>query len=233
MEKLKITILSGAGMSADSGLKTFRDSNGLWEEHSIYEVATPEAFARQPELVHRFYNLRRAQLKEAMPNPGHIALQLLEDVADVDIITQNVDNLHERGGSTSVIHLHGELTKVRSSLDENYIEDWGYEELNANTPCPGGGYWRPHIVWFGEEVPLLQKAAEIVSQCDELWVIGTSLQVYPAAGLLDLVPRNASIHLFDVEEPSHRWTSKVVFHKGKAGQVIPEYIHKRFNIRSN
>ncbi|OYU83898.1 MAG: NAD-dependent protein deacylase [Flavobacterium sp. BFFFF2] len=183
MKKNKIVVLTGAGMSAESGLKTFRDADGLWEGHSIYDVATPEAWQRNPQLVNDFYNQRRQQLLQVVPNQGHLALAQLEDMAEVIIITQNVDDLHERAGSTQVLHLHGELLKVRSSNNRHEIYPWT-SDLSATDVDQEGFPLRPHIVWFGEEVPALQAAAKLVQAADYVAVIGTSLQVYPAAGLL-------------------------------------------------
>ena len=192
-----IVVISGAGISAESGLSTFRDSNGLWENHSIYEVATPEAFARDPELVHRFYNARRRQLAEVDPNAAHLALAQLEQRFRVSIITQNVDNLHERAGSTEVLHLHGELTKARSSRDYRLIYDVGYRDLAVDEVCELGTPLRPHVVWFGESVPMIEPAMQLVASADHVLVIGTSLQVYPAAGLVDLVQETARLTVID------------------------------------
>lgn len=196
-EKEKIVVLSGAGVSAESGLRTFRDSDGLWEEHSIYDVATPEAWARDPELVLRFYNERRQQLGEVEPNEAHRSIAALETHYDVTVITQNVDDLHERGGSSEVVHLHGQLTKVRSSVDGSDIRDIGYAPLRLGDLCAKGFQLRPHIVWFGEEVPMMDRAVGIVAQADILIIIGTSLQVYPAAGLMHLCPPRCRRYLID------------------------------------
>lgn len=179
----KLVVLSGAGMSADSGLKTFRDSGGLWEGHDVMQVASPEAYAREPELVLKFYNERRRQLKSAVPNAGHRALAFLESHFDVHIVTQNVDDLHERAGSTRVLHLHGELLKVRSTGPKETVYAWE-DDLLPKDRCEEGYPLRPHIVWFGEPVPLLEEAAGLAMQADLLIVVGTSLQVYPAAGLI-------------------------------------------------
>ena len=179
----KIVILSGAGMSADSGLKTFRDADGLWEGHDVMEVASPQGFARNPELVLDFYNQRRRQLREAKPNAGHLALVELEAVYDVSIVTQNVDDLHERAGSSDVIHLHGELFKIRSTGNPQDVREWK-EDICIGDLCEQGHQLRPHIVWFGEDVPLLHQAAELTQQADLLIVIGTSMQVYPASSLI-------------------------------------------------
>jgi NAD-dependent deacetylase len=194
--KQKITVLSGAGMSADSGIKTFRDANGLWEGHDVTEVASPEGFAQNPDLVLNFYNQRRRQLLNVVPNPGHFALADLEKYYQVDIVTQNVDDLHERAGSTRVMHLHGELLKARSTGPKKTILNW-QSDLNTSHTCPNGYPLRPHIVWFGEDVPLFPEAVKIVAQADLIIVVGTSLQVYPAASLLNNIRPNAHIFFID------------------------------------
>lgn len=180
----KIVVLTGAGMSADSGIKTFRDADGLWEGHDVMEVASPYGFARNPAVVLDFYNQRRRQLLEVAPNPGHKFLVELEKHFNVTIITQNIDDLHERAGSSRVLHLHGELFKVRSTGDTTMVLEWK-KDLNLGDRCPKGYQLRPHIVWFGEEVPLLSEASRITETADILIIIGTSMQVYPAAGLLN------------------------------------------------
>ena len=190
--KAKVVVLTGAGISAESGLLTFRDAGGLWEGHKVEDVATPEAFARDPQLVLNFYNQRRAQLQQVTPNPAHLALVDLEQAYDVHIITQNVDDLHERAGSSHILHLHGELTKVRSSVNENYVIAWdGDQQLDDKDPQ---GYpMRPFIVWFGEAVPLIENAVSIIANADVVLVVGTSMQVYPAASLLDYAPLNIPV----------------------------------------
>jgi NAD-dependent deacetylase len=192
----KIVVLSGAGISAESGIKTFRDADGLWEGHNVMDVATPEGWLKNPELVLDFYNQRRRQLHEVEPNLGHQILAALETDFQVNIITQNVDNLHEKSGSTSVLHLHGELLKVRSTKDSNYILDWN-DDLNLGNVDDKGNQLRPHIVWFGEEVPALEQAVVIVQKADVLIIIGTSLQVYPAASLMHFAPENIPIYYVD------------------------------------
>ncbi|GJN60084.1 SIR2 family NAD-dependent protein deacylase [Elizabethkingia anophelis] len=192
----KIVVLSGAGISAESGIKTFRDSNGLWENHKIEDVASPEGFARNPELVLEFYNLRRRQLSEVNPNEAHYILAELQKDFDVHIITQNVDDLHERAGSENIIHLHGELKKARPVNDEESIIPWE-GDLNLGDLDENGIQLRPHIVWFGEMVPEMENAATIASTADILLVIGTSLQVYPAASLLHYVPAGCEIFVID------------------------------------
>lgn len=194
--KKKLVVLSGAGISAESGLKTFRDSDGLWEGHRVEDVATLEGFKRDPEKVLRFYNERRRQMFEAFPNRAHILLAELEKFFNVWIVTQNVDDLHERAGSHNVIHLHGELLKARSSVQKELVYPWTKDILIGDL-CEHGFQLRPHIVWFGEEVPLIALAAEIVKTADLLVVIGTSLQVYPAAGLIAYASDHASIFYID------------------------------------
>lgn len=183
----KIIVLTGAGMSAESGINTFRDHNGLWENHRVEDVATPEAWQKDPALVNEFYNQRRKQLMEVKPNAGHLALVELEKNFDVQIITQNVDDLHERAGSKNVLHLHGELKKVRSSVDPDLIFELENWELKIGDLCPKGSQLRPHIVWFGEHVPMIETAIEMASQANILVVIGTSMAVYPAASLVHYV----------------------------------------------
>jgi len=192
----KIVVLTGAGISAESGIKTFRDADGLWEGHDVMEVASPEGFAANPELVFDFYNQRRKQLLEVKPNKAHYNLVELEENFDVEIVTQNVDDLHERAGSKNVLHLHGELLKVRSTVNENVVLDWK-EDLILGDTCPKGNQLRPHIVWFGEMVPMLEKAVGIVAKADVLVIIGTSMQVYPAASLVDYVLENTPIYFID------------------------------------
>ncbi|MGY8915554.1 MAG: SIR2 family NAD-dependent protein deacylase [Flavobacteriales bacterium] len=192
----KIVVLTGAGVSAESGLKTFRDSNGLWEGYDVMEVATPQGYANNPTLVLNFYNQRRKQLFDVIPNEAHLALVQLEESYEVTIITQNVDDLHERAGSSNVIHLHGELLKVRSSIDPDMIIDWK-TDLKIGDTCDQGSQLRPHIVWFGEEVPMLDKAIEITQEADILMIIGTSMQVYPAASLVHFAPTLSPIYFID------------------------------------
>ena len=196
MVKKRIVVLTGAGISAESGLKTFRDANGLWEGHDVMEVASPQGFASNPELVLEFYNQRRRQLLKVGPNEGHRALANLEAYFEVDIITQNVDNLHEKAGSTQVLHLHGELLKVRSTKDEHHVLNWT-KDLVIGDLDENGHQLRPHIVWFGEMVPLLEPAIEITAKADILIIIGTSMQVYPAASLINYVPKNTPIYFID------------------------------------
>jgi NAD-dependent deacetylase len=189
-------VLTGAGISAESGIKTFRDADGLWEGYNITEVATPEGFRKNPKLVLDFYNERRKQLLEVSPNKAHYNLVDLEKEFDVEIITQNIDNLHERAGSTKVTHLHGELLKVRSSVDESLILKWE-KDLVLGDLCAKKSQLRPHIVWFGEMVPMLEKAIEITEKAAILVIIGTSMQVYPAASLIDYIKPNTPIYFLD------------------------------------
>lgn len=192
----KIVVLSGAGVSAESGLKTFRDENGLWEGHDVMAVATPEGFRKNPELVLDFYNQRRRQLKNVQPNAAHKTIAELEEHFDVHVITQNVDDLHERSGSSKVLHLHGELFKVRPVNNPNLILDWK-EDLSLKDKDENGNQLRPHVVWFGEAVPMMENAIKIVEKADIVIVIGTSLQVYPAAGLMNYARHNIPIYLID------------------------------------
>lgn len=200
--KKQIVFFTGAGMSAESGLATFRDMGGLWEQYEITDVATPEAWARDQQLVLDFYNQRRKQLLQCEPNNGHKLIASLESDYDVKIVTQNVDDLHERAGSSNVLHLHGELMKVRSSKDENLVKQLDGWELKQGDLCELGSQLRPHIVWFGEAVPEMDNAIPIVQSADVFVVIGTSLNVYPAAGLVDLVKPGAKIFVIDPNTPN-------------------------------
>ncbi len=192
----KMVVLTGAGMSAESGIKTFRDHDGLWENHDVMEVASPEGWARDPELVLRFYNLRRKKLREVLPNAGHEGLVELEKHFDVQIITQNVDDLHERAGSSKILHLHGELRKVRSTRHPELIYAWE-NDLHLGDRCERGSQLRPHIVWFGEPVPMIEPAAMEMMQAEIVVIIGTSMQVYPAAGLVGLAPEGVPVYYID------------------------------------
>jgi NAD-dependent deacetylase len=196
-QKKRLVVLSGAGVSAESGIKTFRDSGGLWEGHDVMEVASPEGWSRNQALVQDFYNQRRKQAIDSQPNQAHLILASLEEFFEVDIITQNVDDLHERAGSTKVIHLHGELSKARSSVDPSLVYDLDHWEIKAGELCEKGSQLRPHIVWFGEEVPMMIPAINLAKKADFFLVIGTSLQVYPAAGLVDYVPNHAELFVVD------------------------------------
>ena len=222
----KIVILTGAGVSAESGLKTFRDSGGLWENHSIMDVATPEAWSKNPELVLDFYNQRRTQMYEAEPNKAHLALKELEESFEVSIITQNVDNLHERAGSTNILHLHGELSKVRSERYSELIYECGNKQIKLGDLCEKGTQLRPHIVWFGEDVPMIIPAMELVSQADILIVIGTSLNVYPAAGLLYHASYNCRKFLIDPAESTTGNIYNLEHIKESAGVGVPNLVKK-------
>lgn len=198
---LHVVVLTGAGISAESGLKTFRGADGLWENHRVEDVATPEAWERDRELVLRFYNERRAQLYEVEPNDGHRALAELERTHRVSIVTQNIDNLHERAGSTSVLHLHGELDFARSTVDERLLYPLEGGAIGIGDRCERGSQLRPHVVWFGEAVPELERAAGLVATADVLIVVGTSLRVYPAANLAYMAPEGAKKFVVDLEIP--------------------------------
>jgi NAD-dependent deacetylase len=221
MDKKRVVVLTGAGVSAESGISTFRDSGGLWERYNIMDVATPQAWERNQDLVLEFYNQRRKQLHEVEPNAAHYALTVLEEKYDVIIITQNVDDLHERAGSKNVIHLHGELKKVRSTVDENLVYELEGWELKKGDSCEKGSQLRPHIVWFGEEVPLIPKAAEICTSADIMIIIGTSLNVYPAAGLVEYAPRGIPVYLIDPAEVnvSHLHGAVVIRDRATTGTV--------------
>ncbi|MEM7673654.1 MAG: Sir2 family NAD-dependent protein deacetylase [Verrucomicrobiota bacterium] len=205
--KPKLVVLSGAGISAESGLKTFRDAGGLWEGHRVQDVATPEAWARDPELVLRFYNLRRDDLRKAQPNAAHRMFAELESQFEVNIITQNVDDLHERAGSSRVLHLHGQLMQARSTKNTEPIYDLGTQNIQLGDLAPDGAQLRPHIVWFGEDVPAMYEAVEITSQADVFVVIGTSLAVYPAASLVHDIPDRCRGFVIDRSIPYFRGLS--------------------------
>lgn len=223
----KIVVLTGAGMSAESGIKTFRDANGLWEEHRIEDVATPEGWIKNPQLVLKFYNERRQQLKDAQPNEGHIALAALESEFEVDIITQNVDNLHERGGSSRVLHLHGELTKACNER-KTVVQDIEYKDINLGDQL-GGTQMRPFIVWFGESVPAIEDAISIVEKADVFVVIGTSLNVYPAAGLLNYVKSEAPVFVIDPNLVSVNKQVKFIQKGAVEGiRVLKKFLHEQF-----
>ena len=219
---MKIAVLTGAGISAESGLKTFRDAGGLWEGHDVMEVASPQGFARNPELVLEFYNQRRRQLKQVSPNPAHMAIGALESEFDVVVITQNVDNLHEKGGSTRVLHLHGELMKVRSSFDPDLVLDWE-EDLVLGDLCEHNSQLRPHVVWFGEEVPMMGPAILEVQDADIVMIVGTSMQVYPAAGLLQFARSESHIYFID-PNPQIRPMQGLTILAEKATSGVPRAI---------
>ncbi|NND62226.1 MAG: NAD-dependent deacylase [Flavobacteriaceae bacterium] len=221
---MRISVLTGAGISAESGLKTFRDSNGLWEGHDVMEVASPQGFAQNPELVLDFYNQRRRQLLEVEPNAAHLALASIEKSFDVSIITQNVDDLHERAGSTEVLHLHGELLKVRSTYDENLILDWR-EDLHLGDFCEHNSQLRPHIVWFGEAVPMIEEAIRKVEISEIIIIVGTSMQVYPAAGLIQYANPESQIYFVD-PNPSLTSTDRIKVFSEKATAGVPKVIEE-------
>lgn len=219
----KLVVLTGAGMSAESGLKTFREMGGLWEEYDVTEVATPEAWRRNPELVLRFYNERRKALLDAVPNAGHYGLAELEKNFHVRIITQNVDDLHERAGSSSVLHLHGELRKSRSTADPRLVYDISGWQLNWGDLCEKGSQLRPHIVWFGEAVPNIEIAVKDVESADILVIIGTSMQVYPAAGLVDYAPRQVPVYLIDPHDTAVSGSRRIEFIRMKASEGVARF----------
>lgn len=220
----KLVVLSGAGISAESGIKTFREMGGLWEEFDVMEVASPQAWENNPELVMKFYNERRKKLLEAKPNEGHFGLVKLEKYFDVQIITQNVDDLHERAGSKNILHLHGEIRKARSTFNSNLIYDINGWELKLGDTCEMGYQLRPHIVWFGEAVPAISEAATICERADILVIIGTSLNVYPAAGLIDYVQRGIPIYLIDPNDVN-TFNSNITFIKEMAGKGVKKLIN--------
>ena len=219
-----VVVLSGAGISAESGIKTFRDENGLWEGHDVMVVASPEGWKNNQELVLDFYNKRRRQLKTVKPNPAHEALVKLEEKYHVDIITQNVDDLHERAGSSQVTHLHGELFKVRSTFDEDLILDWK-DDLNLGDFCEHNSQLRPHVVWFGEQVPMLEIAVSIVEKADLLIVVGTSMQVYPAASLMHYAPEHTPVYFID-PNPSINSSDKIEVIAEKASIGVVELVDR-------
>ncbi len=197
MARQRLIAFTGAGASAASGISTFRDQGGLWEQYRIEDVATPEAWARDPELVLKFYDMRREQVKQAEPNAAHLAIADLEKHFEVDVITQNIDDLHERAGSSNVLHLHGEIMKARSSSDPDLVVPINGISLRIGDRCPMGSQLRPHVVWFGEEVPMMPIAAAMIAEADLLLIVGTSLNVYPAAGLIHHAPAHCRIFLID------------------------------------
>ena len=228
-DKKKIVVLTGAGISAESGLRTFRDMGGLWEEYDVYEVASPQAWETNKELVLRFYNERRKQLYEVEPNAGHRALVELEKSFDVEIITQNIDDLHERAGSAKILHLHGELKKARSTINPDLIYEIEGWHLNIGDKCEKGSQLRPHVVWFGEAVPAFKPALEITGQADIFIVVGTSLNVYPAAGLIDFVPENSPVYLIDPNGFDGQLSREMEIIKAKATIGIPLLVKRLIN----
>jgi NAD-dependent deacetylase len=223
----ELVVLSGAGISQESGIRTFRDMGGLWEEYDVEKVATPQAWAKNPELVMRFYNDRRKQLLETKPNDGHIGLAQLEKLFDVQIVTQNIDDLHERAGSTNVLHLHGELKKARSTVDETLIYDIDGWELKFGDLCEKGSQLRPHIVWFGEAVPAIEEAIQMIQKADIFVIIGTSMNVYPAAGLINYIRRGVPIFLIDPNPVKVFADVTIIREKaGKGVEILKEKLEK-------
>ena len=220
MSREKVVVFTGAGVSAESGIQTFRDSDGLWHNYSIEDVCTPEAWVKNPELVLEFYNARRKNSFDAEPNKAHLAIADLQSKFNVTVITQNVDNLHERAGSSNVVHVHGELVKARSTADESLVYDIGSNDINIGDTCDLGSQLRPHIVWFGEMVPSMGEALHHISQADKVLVVGTSLSVFPVAGLVRYAPSDAEKHLvsLDLENPP----SDYDYIQEKAGIAVPD-----------
>jgi NAD-dependent deacetylase len=224
----KIVVLTGAGISAESGLKTFRDSDGLWEGYDIEEVATPEAWERNPALVQEFYNMRRKSVLEAKPNAAHFAIAELEKKYEVTVITQNIDDLHERGGSTRVLHLHGIITRSQSSVNPNLtypIEGW---ELKMGEKCQLGSQLRAHVVWFGEAVPMIEEAARVCRKADIFILVGSSLNVYPAAGLVHYVPYDVPKYIIDPKIP-YVSSDDFIRIEAKATEGVPTLVSELLN----
>ena len=224
MAKQKLVVLTGAGISAESGLKTFRDSNGLWEGHDVMEVASPQGWDKNPELVLEFYNQRRRQALNALPNLAHTILAELENNFEVDIITQNVDNLHEKAGSSKVHHLHGQLFQSRSTRDESIIYDLNDWKLEFGDLCELGSQLRPNIVWFGEAVPMMDKAIKLTLEADIFLVVGTSLQVYPAAGLINYCSSDIPKYIIDPKKPPQRYNNEITFIEDVATVGMQKFI---------
>jgi NAD-dependent deacetylase len=222
----KIVVLSGAGVSAESGIPTFRDANGLWEGHDIMDVASPYGWRKNPALVLEFYNQRRKFAYSAKPNAGHFAIAQLEDHFQVVVVTQNVDNLHEKAGSSNVIHLHGELFKVRSTLDESIVLDLEGWELNVGDKCPRGSQLRPHIVWFGESVPNIEKAIQETKDADIFIVVGTSLVVYPAASLIEYVDHSSPKYIVDKRIPEIKNMKNLYKIEKPSSEGLPELVNE-------
>lgn len=224
--KPKIVVFTGAGISAESGIKTFRDSGGLWEEFNISDVATPQAWEKNQKLVLDFYNKRRKQVLEAQPNKAHFALVELEKKYNVQIITQNIDDLHERAGSKNVLHLHGEIIKSRSSIDVSLVYKINGDEINLGEKCERGSQLRPHIVWFGEMVPEMERAYSISEKADIFIVVGTSMAVYPAAGLIDYTPQNIPKYLIDPSDVKMTGINNLTIIKENASIGLPMLAEK-------
>jgi NAD-dependent deacetylase len=229
----KLVVLSGAGMSAESGLRTFREMGGLWEEYDVYEVASPGGWQSDRSLVLRFYNERRKLLLEAAPNAGHLALVELEKYFDVWIVTQNIDDLHERAGSSNILHLHGELRKSRSTADPSLVYDIDGWKLEEGDLCEKGSQLRPHVVWFGEAVPAIEEAARVVSSAEIFVIIGTSMNVYPAAGLINYVPETAPVYVIDPNEIAVAGHPRIRIIQKNAGEGVPILMEELRNIQDN
>lgn len=225
----KLVVLSGAGMSAESGLKTFREMGGLWEEYDVYEVASPGGWQSDKNLVLRFYNERRKQLLESEPNAGHLGLVELEKHFDVLIVTQNIDDLHERAGSNRILHLHGEIRKSRSTVDPDLVYDIEGWKLEEGDLCEKGSQLRPHVVWFGESVPAIEEAAKVVSEADIFVIIGTSMNVYPAAGLINYVPDTTPIYIIDPNEVYIAGNSRINVIQLSAGEGVRQLMEELRN----
>lgn len=224
MMKKRLVVLTGAGISAESGLKTFRDSDGLWEGYNILDVATPEAWERNPELVQQFYNERRKQVLQAKPNGAHLLLAKLEEYFEVQIITQNIDDLHERAGSTNITHLHGVITYAQSNLNSTLLYAINGDEIKMGALCELGSQLRPHVVWFGEDVPMISHAAAICATADLFLLIGTSLAVYPAAGLIDYIPADVPKYIVDPKIPAvNHYKNIISFAKPATAGLLDVY----------
>ncbi len=226
MAQKKIIVFSGAGISAESGIKTFRDSGGLWEEYDISEVATPEAFEKDPEKVLHFYNQRREQVIDSEPGEAHKAVARLEEKFDVKVVTQNIDDLHERAGSSQVLHLHGEIRKARSSVDPHLLYDVGKEGIHPGDKCDRNSQLRPHVVWFGEAVPMMEVAIHEMADADFLLIVGTSLNVYPAAGLVMYTPTESRKYLIDPKATDFPEIDNLEVIREKAGKAVPELVQQ-------
>lgn len=223
--KKKIAVLTGAGISAESGISTYRDAGGLWEGHDVTEVASPMGWARDAATVLRFYNIRRRQMATVAPNAAHLSLVGLEEKYDVQIITQNIDNLHERAGSSKILHLHGEIFKMRSTMNEDFIYDCP-DDINLGDTAEDGAQLRPHIVWFGEDVPALATAIYMISEVDIVIIIGTSMVVYPANTLVEYSPMSAKIYFVDPKKPNYHTQRQFHFISEKATQGVPELVDR-------
>lgn len=228
----KVAVLTGAGVSAESGISTFRDSDGIWEEHKIDDVATLKGWIKDKDLVLNFYNKLRTQLGTVKPNDAHLAIAKLEECYDVVVITQNVDDLHERAGSSKILHLHGELTKARSTLDPNLVYDIGYKNIQKGDKCEKGSQLRPHIIWFGESVPLIETAYEIVMDADIVIIIGTSMQVYPANALVKVTKIGTKVYFID-PKANGDVGPEVEIIKEKAGIAVPKLVEELLNTTTN